>query len=183
MSKAIILIGPMAAGKTSVARELATLTGRRNVPMDRVRWYYYFKDGFRLEQEYSLPNFADVMAYWKPFEVKAVARILDEFPDSIIDFGAGHSYFIDPEQFATVQKILEPLPDVYLLLPSPDKAKSLEICNHRLAERKKSALDANEIEANRNFIEHESNYRLAKRIFYTDGKTPREVAEAIRAVL
>jgi acetolactate synthase-1/2/3 large subunit len=63
IAKPIILIGPMAAGKSTVAKELARLTGVRNVPMDRVRWYYYFKDGFTLEEELSKPSFKEVMEY------------------------------------------------------------------------------------------------------------------------
>lgn len=179
----IILIGPMAAGKSSVAKELAALTGIPNVPMDKVRWYYYFKEGFSLEQERALPSFAEVMKYWKPFEVSAVKKIVSEFHNAIIDFGAGHSYFTDPAQFAAVEATLKPFSNVFLLLPSFDKSRSLEICNQRLESRKKTPLAETEIKANREFIEHESNYRLAKHNVYTDGKTPRQTAEEIQGLL
>ena len=74
--------------------------------MDRVRWYYYLKDGFSIEKEESIESFTDVMIYWKPFEVKAVKRIISEFPDSVIDFGAGHSYYTDTNQFNEVRDTL-----------------------------------------------------------------------------
>lgn len=39
----VVLIGPIGAGKSSVAEVLAERTGRRNVPLDLVRWGYYFQ--------------------------------------------------------------------------------------------------------------------------------------------
>lgn len=151
--------------------------------MDRIRWYYYFKKGFSLETELSLPNFSEVMAYWKPFEVDAVYRITSEFPNSIIDFGAGHSWYPDPEHFVQVEKALNPFPNIFLLLPSPDKEESIQICNQRLLERRGKPLEETEIKANRDFVEHESNYRLAKHILYTKNKTPEDTAAEIFKLL
>lgn len=178
-STPIILIGPMATGKSTIAAELAKLTGLRRIPMDRVRWYYYLKDGFSIETEQSLPSFTDRMAYWKPFEVKAVQRIIMEFPDAIIDFGAGHSYFTEESQFEEVQRALAPLKNVFLLLPSENKEESLAICNQRLSAKAKRELDPTEVEANRNFIFHASNYALAKKIFYTKDIEPEQTAAEI----
>lgn len=183
-SKLIILIGPMATGKSNVANILANKIAIPRIPMDRVRWYYYLKDGFNIETEKALPSFRERMAYWKPFEVKAVHRIINEFAESIIDFGAGHSYYTDELQFIEVQEVLRPLPNVFLLLPSPDKERSLEICNKRLEEKNGCPLDKTEIEANRDFIFHSSNYRLAKHIIYSENKTPEDVAtEVIRSLV
>ena len=175
----IILIGPMATGKSTIATELAKLTGLRRIPMDRMRWYYYLKDGFSIEMEQSLPTFKEMMAYWKPFEVKAVQRIVAEFPEAIIDFGAGHSYFPEEAQFKEVEIALAPVKNVFLLLPSENKEESLSICNERLQEKVKRDLDPTEVEANRNFIFHRSNYDLAKKIFYTKGVSPEETAAEI----
>jgi shikimate kinase len=169
----------MGSGKSTIATHLARLTGIPNIPMDRVRWYYYLKDGFSLEVESKLPSFKERMAYWKPFEVKAVKRIIREFSESIIDFGAGHSYFPDVEQFKEVAETLRPVPNVFLLVPSQDKEKSLVICNQRLAERIGKPLSSDEIQANRNFIEHESNYSLAKQIVYSEGKSREQVAQEV----
>jgi len=179
----IVFIGPMATGKSTVAREVARLTGVPQVPMDRVRWYYYFKDGFSLEREAACESFAEKIAYWKPFEVSAVRRILAEFPDSVIDFGAGHSYFTDEAQFAEAQACLAPLRNVFLLLPSADKEESLAICNERLRARVGRVLQATEIEANRDFIFHASNARLSKHILYTQDEAPCATAERVFSLL
>ncbi len=181
--KTIILIGPMSTGKSTIARELAKLTKMKRVPMDRVRWYYYLKDGFSIEKEESIESFTDVMSYWKPFEVKAVKRIISEFPNSVIDFGAGHSYYTDTSQFNEVKEVLSPLKNVVLLLPSESKEESLTICNERLKERVKRELDKTETDANRAFIYHRSNYDLAKHIVYTKDKTPEQTAKEVLKVL
>lgn len=173
----------MATGKSTVAKEVAGLTGAQQVPMDRVCRYYYFKDGFTLERETACVSFPEVLAYWKPFEVRAVRRILDEFPRAVIDFGAGHSYFTNEVQFAEVAAMLAPLPNIFLLLPSVDKDESLRICNERLQVRNRRPLEATEIDANRDFIFHPSNYRLSKHILYTKDESPRVTAERVVSLL
>ncbi|MCO4783777.1 MAG: shikimate kinase [Candidatus Cloacimonetes bacterium] len=182
-STPIILIGPMAAGKSTIGGELAKIIQIPQVPMDRVRWYYYYKHGFSLEKELSIESFTDVLTYWKPFEVNAVQNIVKEFPNSIIDFGAGHSYFTDKDQFNLVSEALSNIPNIFLLLPCKNKTKALEICNDRLKKRKEKDLEENEITANRNFINHQSNYKLSKHIIYTEGKTPLESAKEIQSLL
>jgi shikimate kinase len=183
LTKPIILIGPIAAGKSTVANLLAKNIGIPNIPMDRVRWYFYFKDGFSQEVESEFATFTEKMAYWKPFEVKAVQRIISEFPNSIIDFGAGHSCYEDPTQLSAVELVLKPLPNIFLLMPSENKKTSLEICNRRLTEADGAPPDDAVIEANKLFINHESNYRLAKHIIYTESKTVLETAEEIQSLL
>ena len=183
-SKPIVLIGPMASGKSTVARNLSKITGRQNVPMDRVRGYYYIKDGINTDHEFTLSNFSELVAYWKPFELKAVRRILSEFPKAIIDFGAGHSVYTDPSQFQEIELMLRPLPHVYLLLPCEDRERSLSICNQRLlARRNGRPLEEDEIATNRLFVMDKSNYQLAKKIFYSEGKTTDQVAEEIATQL
>jgi shikimate kinase len=174
----------MAAGKSTVATLLAKIIGRPNIPMDRVRWYYYIKDGFSLEHESSLASFAEQMAYWKPFEVKAASRIINEFPNAVIDFGAGHSVYTDPKQLQEVSELLAPIPNVYLLLPCEDRERSISICNERLVSKKKGRpMEQDEIDANRLFVTHESNYILAKRVIFTESKTAQQVAEEIAALI
>jgi deoxyadenosine/deoxycytidine kinase len=46
----VVLIGPIAAGKSSVAEVLAEQLGCRNVPLDLVRWAYYFRMGYDLAE-------------------------------------------------------------------------------------------------------------------------------------
>lgn len=180
----IILIGPMATGKSTVAQALAKELGLRQVPMDKVRFYYYFKKGFSLEKQNSISEFSEVIKYWKPYEVDAVREIIKDFPDAVIDFGAGHSYYQDENQFKEVESVLSPLPNVFLILPCLDKENALSICNQRLKERKGGkALSVDEEESNRAFIYHPCNEQLAKHTITNEGKTPEQVAKEIGKLL
>lgn len=173
----------MATGKSSVGNEIAKATCIARIPMDRVRWYYYFRNGFSQEIDSSLDSFMDRMAYGKPFEVEAVKNILIDFPDSIIDFGAGHSHFPDEAQFQLVQNLLSTVQNIFLLLPSEDKETSIRICNERLINREGKDLDKEKLEANRWFIEHPSNFLLGKQVIYTENETPEETAGRIIRLL
>lgn len=82
----VVLLEPIAAGKASIAPLLAKRTGRRNVPLYLVRWADRAEEIRRVRDHGPLGRFA----CWKPFEAHAVERALTDFPDAIIDFGAGH---------------------------------------------------------------------------------------------
>ena len=56
---------------------------------------------------------------------------MEEFKNSIIDFGAGHSFFPNETHFEEVSEALKPFPNVILLLPCKNKEESLRICNER----------------------------------------------------
>lgn len=179
----VILLGPMATGKSTVGAEIAKATGIARIPMDRVRWYYYFQNGFSQEKESSLDLFVERMSYWKPFEVEAIRNILIDFPNSIIDFGAGHSHFPDEEQFKIVLSLMNPVKNIFLLLPNEDKNESLRICNERLRFREGNALDETKLEANREFINHPSSFLLSKHQIYTKNETPDKTAKRIIGLL
>lgn len=181
MPQTICLIGPMATGKSTIAEELSKIVNLPRVPMDKVRYYYYFKQGYSLETERQLETFEKKVEYWKPFELLAVKEILKDFPDSIIDFGAGLSYYPKEEHLNEAKNFLIEYQNIFLLLPSIDKEKSLEICNNRLKIRKGSELDENDINANREFIYHESNYKLSKHIIYTKDREPKDIALEIKS--
>ena len=44
----IILIGPMGVGKTTLALHLSERLGKLNYPIDRLKWYYRFRNGYDL---------------------------------------------------------------------------------------------------------------------------------------
>src|SRR3982751_6010051 len=105
MQSSVILIGPMHAGKSTVAKLLAERWGVRRICMDDVRWDYYREIGYeeaKQKEAYDRGGFAGMVAYWKPFEAHAVERLLSEVGAErrVIDFGAGHSVYEDPGLFA-----------------------------------------------------------------------------------
>jgi shikimate kinase len=172
----IILIGPMNAGKSTLGDLLEQRLQRKRIAVDRVRWGYYAEIGFEQSEQDRIAEregFDGVLRYWKPFEIHAIERILAEHPGAVIDFGAGHSVYDEPEQMARIRAALAPLANVFLITPSPDPTASIAILRDRMTPK------INGIELNRYIIATQALHQLANRIIYTTGKTPEETAEEI----
>src|SRR5687768_7048299 len=132
----IILIGPVSAGKSTIAKLLSQRLALPNVSMDDVRWNYYNEIGYSKSRQDALREsggFEAVYWYWKPFELHAVERLMSEQRETpcVIDFGAGHSVYEDEEMFARAQAALAGCRAVILLLPSPDLEQSARVLRQR----------------------------------------------------
>jgi shikimate kinase len=173
----IILIGPIGAGKSTVGKLLADKLGLPQCSMDSLRFNYYKEIGYdenlaqQIREETGL---VELYWYWKPFEAYAVERLLSEHSNCVIDFGAGHSVYEDDEMFARIQQVLAPYNNIVLMLPSPDLEDSLQILNKR-----RGTFVNNDFDLNKHFLEHHSNYELAKFIVYTKDKSPEETCNEI----
>jgi shikimate kinase len=177
----VILIGPIGAGKSTLSKLVAEKLGIPCRHMDHVRAHYYKEIGYDddlAQQILSKDSFLGLYRYWKPFEAHAVERLLSENEEVVIDFGGGHSVYEDDALFARVQKALAPYPYVILILPSPDKEKSVKILNERTGGVVSEGFDFHV-----HFVTHHSNYDLAKHIVYTEGKTPEETCAEIVEII
>jgi shikimate kinase len=176
----VVLIGPMGTGKSTTGGPLAEQLGRPRVAMDQVRWDYYKEIGWSEEEQARVVEqggFDAMFEYWKPFEVHAVERVLAEHAGSVIDFGAGHSVFDDPEQMARVRAALATHPNVILLLPSPDKDETIAILRERMTGR------IGGLDLNRFLLTSAELRELATLTVFTNGKTPEATADEIVARL
>jgi shikimate kinase len=179
-SETVILIGPINTGKSTIADLLSERLSRKRAELDMVRWDYYREIGFSKEEQdriYKSEGMPGILRYWKPFEIHSVERILADHPDSVIDFGAGHSVYDDPDQMARAIAALAPLPNVILLMPDPDPDVSIAILRERLTPRIDGLMVIEFSLNNPSFAE------LATTTIYTEGKTPEEaVAEIVGVV-
>lgn len=183
MSHDIILIGPISAGKTTIAALLGEKLQRPVVSLDVLRWDYYNEIGYdpdEARRRNEADGFWAMYEYWKPFELHAVERVLSSHSDCIIEFGAGHSVYEDPTLFARAQAALAPYKHVILLLPSPDVDESYRVLCARDVE---AGDDPDPKGINRHFLEHPSNASLATHTVYTAGKTPDDVTAELLAHL
>lgn len=172
----VFLIGPMGAGKSTLGKLLAAQLGRRQVSLDEIRWDYYQEIGYDRAVQRAIgerEGFAGVYRYWKPFEIHAVERALQDHPGCVMDFGAGHSVHEDPTAFARIQALLAPYPNVVLLLPSPDLDEAIAL----LRERTPFKIDG--VPFTRYLVTHPAFRTLATQVVYTEGKTPEEVCAEI----
>ena len=189
MRSEIIFIGPVGAGKTTLGTLVAEALQLPKHSLDDLRWGYYDEIGYdvaTMKASDAKEGFAGVYQYWKPFEIHAVERMLEEHKDCVFDFGAGHSVYANDGLFARAERALAPFSNVVLILPSPDLEESLCLLqevprNRQLA---KEHPDLHE-KLQRHLVTHHSNHDLAKHVVYTHGKSPEqsrdELLEAVSA--
>ncbi|MFZ4402719.1 MAG: shikimate kinase [Pseudobdellovibrionaceae bacterium] len=180
LKNTIIFIGPMGSGKTTISRELSKITNKQWVPLDRVRWYYYYKNNYSNEKEFGCNTLNSLGEYWKSFERMAVIEFVKDFSGCILDFGAGHSYYPDENDLSQVKLALKDCPYVFFLIPSKSHIKSLEICTERIGLRSAAAPSQEEIELNLQMIKSTANARLATYTIFTAEKS---VADVVQEVL
>ncbi|NWG33404.1 MAG: shikimate kinase [Chloroflexi bacterium] len=177
MNSEILLIGPIGSGKSTVAELLYERTMLPHRSMDLLRWKYFDEIGYDREiarERYVQNGFWGLYHYWKPFEVHAVCRMLEDFSECIFDFGGSQTVYEEDDLFEQVRRVFEPYPHVILFLPSPDPEESIRILHARNQYASEEQWAVNEL-----FIRHHSNYDLAKYIAYTKDKTPEQTCDEV----
>lgn len=176
-AQSIVLIGPVNAGKSTVGRLLAQRLELPRVSLDVTIWSYVERLGYdraegdRLWKDRGLEAFEQ---YYLSFFTDGVMALLADRPVGVIDFGAGHSIYDDPDDLRRVKQALAPYPHVVLLLPSPDPEESIQI----LAARRSNP-NPEVVALNHRFVRHRANEMLASMIVYTKDRTPDETCDEI----
>ena len=167
----IVLIGPFAAGKTTLGHLLAEKLGLPQVSLDDLCYGYYAEIGWNeqtAKQIYAQEGGDAFDDYTNSFEPHGVEQVLARHRGCVIDFGGSHTLYNNPERFARVQKALAPYPNVVLLLPSSDPDKSLRVLKER---RRSEYLEYS--------IYHPCNPILAKHTVYTEARSLEQVRDEI----
>lgn len=181
MRDEIILIGPINIGKSTASELLSAKLNKPRINIDQIRFKYYEEIGYSKETQEKLQKekgfFNGTYRYWKPFELYAIKKILNEYSDCIFDFGAGHSVYEDAKMFEEAQELLSDFKNVILLLPSKDIEESLQFYKEQ-----RNMNDKGTLEIIRHFITHHSNYDLCKHIIYVKNKSKEDVVDEICAI-
>lgn len=186
MDTTIVLIGPMCAGKSSTAKILAERLSLPYIELDELRWAYY-RELDAYEELVALLKSGEIgllaqYGYWKPFEAHAVERVVQEYPNCVLDFGAGHGVYEDEALLARVQHALSTVAHVILLLPAPDVAEATAVLNARFAQLLQEVagtVNPEALQLNEHFVQHPSSRRLATQIVYTGDLMPEAVVEMV----
>ncbi len=186
MKLPLILIGPMYVGKSTLGNLIAKKFSLPFVSVDEMSDSYYLAMGVEeeeLKKKKNSDNFLDFINLVRPYEVKIAAQIVYEYSDSVISFGAGHSYTSDSKDMSLLMEIKASTPNIFLLLPSNESDKSRKILDERIDKDVEFSRELRESKKylNIQFIESKSNREFAHHIIYTENKYPEDcVAEIIR---
>ncbi len=182
----------MSAGKSTIGRLLSERLGLEQFELDDLRWDYFNEIDYDEDEVRRIMTtgggVTEMLAYWKPFEVHAVERVLADYQNCVIDFGAGYTVQEDEALFGRVEQALTPYEFVVLLLPCPDPVESVAKLNERLAKMLREhdqpeELIADVLKINEAYVNHPANGRLAKKTVYTDGKTAEETCDDIMRLI
>lgn len=189
MKLPIILIGPMYSGKSTIATLLSKELGIPEVPLDYIAGYYYTKAGIdfeKLGEAMRSEDFKDYIDYVRPYELEAALAVVKDFPNAVISFGAGHSYYTNSKERDRFVSLREHA-TIILLLPSPDRETSKEVLDERMRKDREERESVKKLESrirvNELFVDSKSNKRAANHVVYTKDKTTKEVAEEIIRLL
>ncbi|MGZ3708899.1 MAG: shikimate kinase [Bdellovibrionota bacterium] len=176
MRNEIVLIGPVAVGKTTVAKILSEKLSLPRVCMDDLLFKYMGEVGFDeahwklIAEKQGKPG---AYRYLRVFGSHAVTRLLEDHRDCVFDFGGGGVMGEFPDEFARIKNALAPFRNVVLLIPSPDKDESLRYLYDRLK------INPPGWTILEHLVHHFSNDEIAKKVVYTKDKSPELVADEV----
>ncbi len=174
MNSAIVLTGPIGVGKSTQAQRLGKALDMPVCVYDEIKDNYRYKIGLSREKALSIQAEQGVYAmltYMNEYKSQILQPIIDDYPDHIIDLGAGAHAFDEPHQVERARQAFAAVSEVILFMPSADLATNIKAL---------PGLREN-YEVNTFLIMHPTNEWLSTKTVYTFGKTPEEVtAEVLR---
>jgi hypothetical protein len=183
----IILVGPLATGKSAVAEHLSNITGMKSIPVDKLKWFYRFQNGYDVVRSRNIlrsNGFDALLDYAKDFfGPTELEDLLNRF-NGIIDFGATDTHSNELRRRSAIYKLLDPYPNIFLILPYEDEKLSEEVLEKRLFKRLKGdPLKGPVLESylikNRAFLHSPSTIAVAKHVIYSNDRPFHHIAQEI----
>lgn len=182
----LVLIGPAAAGKTTVGSLTAGILEVPFVDLDEVGGNYYAEVGWsieRLVQRIGLVGRVAAEREWEPARAHAVQRAVIEHPGVVLALGAGHTSYSDPRCLAEVRSALKGVPHVILLHPSPDRDVALAELRRRSLASKGTEWISSGHDFLAEWLDDAGTQSLATETVITAGLQADEVAAQIAAAV
>lgn len=182
----LVLIGPAAAGKTTLGEQAARLLGVPFVDLDEIGERYYAEVGWSLLRLGECSRQVGRVAaerLWEPARAHAVARAVAEHPGAVLALGAGHTSYTDSRCLARVSVALADAPGVALILPSADREASLAELRRRALSSKGTSWISNGHDFLAEWLDDPGMHSLATEVVYTEGRSLGAVAAQLAAVV
>lgn len=179
----MVLVGPAAAGKSTLGARVAVATGRKFADVDALGEAYYREVGWsmaRLRDRIRAVGRVAAEREWEPARAHAVTRVVAEHAGAVVALGAGHAHYTRPAPYERVRDALRPARHVVLVLPSADRERSVQVLRRRsLATKGTDWISGDGHDFLREWVHDPGVRALATTVFYTDGATPGESAERL----
>lgn len=177
--KSLVLIGPAAAGKSTVGALVAAALGRPFIDLDEVAAAYYEEAGQPLDDLIRHIAHVGLVAahrWWQPARAHAAVRVIGDHPNTVIAFGAGHSHFEDD---VAAEPVHHALADcfVVLLLPAADPEVAHRVLADRCTQERGEEWGGSTFLLD--WVRSAQNLALADNVVYTGSRTAGEVADEV----
>ena len=177
--KPIIFIGPIGAGKSTIAKMVAEELSIPSFSLDKEGHLaaavgYDFERYKRMWKENGLH---DAYKYRRSFYDRLVPLFLASHDHGVLDLGGGHPIVPDQAKQEVIKKAFAPYENIFLIMPTPDPNESIKIL------RKRNQLADDEPDLNTLYFQNGNSgfWEIAKFHVYTEGKTPNQThAEVMR---
>jgi shikimate kinase len=173
---ALILIGPIAAGKTTVGRRLAAELGCAFHSLDERELEFTRPAGFDLEHMRELFRTGGIhaeYAYRRRFFDAAVAGLLATRPAGVVELGGGHPVVPEAAAQGRIEEALAPYSRVVLMMPCADREEARRVLRGRMGP------EAAEADLNRYALADDTLERLARYTLFTEGRSPEETCREV----
>ncbi|WP_380167839.1 shikimate kinase [Jannaschia sp. R86511] len=178
----LVLVGPAAAGKSTLGTLVAARLGVPFVDLDAVGDQYYAEVGWtvdRLVARTGQIGRVPAEREWEPARAHAVRRVLQDHPGAVVALGAGHTSYDDPTLAHEVGRALSTVPHVLLVRPSEDRTEALA----ELRERAIASKGTDWVAGGHDFLAHwlddQNSRTMATAVVLTGRETPEQTAARI----
>lgn len=178
----LVLIGPAAAGKSTVGALVAAGLAAPFIEADEVGDKYYAEAGWtvdRLVERTVQIGRVPAEREWEPARAHAVRRVIQDYPGAVVALGAGHTSYGDCRLAGQVGRVLSTVPHVLFVVPSADRTEALAELRRRSIATKSTDWVSGEHDFLAEWLDDQGSRAMATAVVITGEETPEQTAARI----
>lgn len=175
MNNSIVLLGPIAVGKTTVAKKLSKKLNMPYVSYDLIKLNFFKEVGFSEDIKQKIVGklgWKGVYRYYCLFNPYAVSKVLHQFNNCIIELGGCSTMCEQVNQKQIIKKAIAEVENSFLLMPYPCAKKTIKFLNSRTNWKNNENL-------NQEIVNNLFFNNFSKNIVYTKKYSPDVICQKI----